>query len=131
MVTLIILSFISAASFIISMLFNLTISSDSNSKFDFLSAACKRINFDKPKTKKENNYPTPSQIYTLAFSQLLTLQPNPPFFIVYCLIIILPKNTKYTYYILKTKRLVYRTTFDYFLRRKIVFSSPIWDLASM
>ena len=79
------------------MLFNLTISSDSNSKFDFLSAACKQINFDKPKNKIENNYFPPSQIYTLEFSQLSTLQPNLPSFIVYCFIIILPKNTKYTY----------------------------------
>ena len=77
------------------MLFNLTISSDSNSKFDFLSAACKQINFDKPKNKIENNYFPPSQIYTLEFSQLSTLQPDLASFIVYCFIIILPKHKIY------------------------------------
>ena len=59
------------------MLFNLTISSDSNSKFDFLSAACKQINFDKPKNKIESNYPPPN-LHAHIFS---TLQPNPSFFV--------------------------------------------------
>lgn len=84
MVTLIILSFISAASFIISMLFNLTISSDSNSKFDFLSAACKQINFDKPKNKIENNYfPPPKSTHShFLNSQLFNQIHLPLLFIV-------------------------------------------------